>query len=115
RKEAGDAGRADGPPDRGPAARLGKNRIDGGIHSAKRSVGRHVGRSNPAPAAFVFASIAAGRECRHRMFPLTLALTTLCENPRRRTGLSTLWPEWVRAARRLYPHVHWLVFAPPES
>ena len=49
------------------------------------------------------------------MFPLTLALTTLCENPRRRTGLSTLWPEWVRAARRLYPHVHWLVFAPPES
>jgi len=40
-----------------------------------------------------------------------LALSTLCENPGRRTGLSTLFPEFVAHARRLYPEVSWLVFA----
>jgi hypothetical protein len=42
---------------------------------------------------------------------VTLALSTLCENPGRRTGLSTFFPEFVGAARRIYPDVAWLVFA----
>jgi glycosyltransferase involved in cell wall biosynthesis len=42
---------------------------------------------------------------------LKLALSTLCENPARRTGLSTLFPEFIVQARRLYPEVSWLVFA----
>ena len=42
---------------------------------------------------------------------VTLALSTLCENPGRRTGLSTFFPEFVGAARRIYPDVGWLVFA----
>jgi glycosyltransferase involved in cell wall biosynthesis len=40
-----------------------------------------------------------------------LALSTLCENPRQRTGLSTLFHEFVGHARRVYPDVEWLVFA----
>jgi glycosyltransferase involved in cell wall biosynthesis len=39
-----------------------------------------------------------------------LALSTLCENPGRRTGLSTLFPEFIAHARRLYPEVSWIVF-----
>ncbi len=44
-----------------------------------------------------------------------LALSMLCENPRRPTGLSTLFPEMMRAARRLRPDVGWIVFAGPEQ
>jgi glycosyltransferase involved in cell wall biosynthesis len=44
-----------------------------------------------------------------------LALSTLCENPRRRTGLSTLFPEFITHARRVFPEVSWLVFADRES
>ena len=40
-----------------------------------------------------------------------LALSTLCENPGRRTGLSTLFPEFVAHARLAYPEVLWIVFA----
>jgi glycosyltransferase involved in cell wall biosynthesis len=42
---------------------------------------------------------------------LKLALSTLCENPAHRTGLSTLFPEFIVHARRLYPDISWLVFA----
>jgi glycosyltransferase involved in cell wall biosynthesis len=44
-------------------------------------------------------------------FRVKLALSTLCENPRKRTGLSTLFPAFVAAAVRLFPDVFWLVFA----
>jgi glycosyltransferase involved in cell wall biosynthesis len=44
-----------------------------------------------------------------------LALSTLCENPRRRTGLSTLFPEFIAQARRLFPDVSWVVFAGADS
>jgi glycosyltransferase involved in cell wall biosynthesis len=44
-----------------------------------------------------------------------LALSTLCENPDRRTGLSTLFPEFVAQSRRLFPEVSWLVFAGRDS
>lgn len=40
-----------------------------------------------------------------------LALSTLCESPDRKTGLSTFFPEFVAAARRAFPEVSWLVFA----
>jgi glycosyltransferase involved in cell wall biosynthesis len=43
-----------------------------------------------------------------------LALSTLCENPHRRTGLSTLWPAFLQHARAAAPGVRWMVFAPPE-
>ncbi len=42
---------------------------------------------------------------------MKLALSTLCENPDRRTGLSTLFPEMVQHARRVFPEVSWVVFA----
>jgi glycosyltransferase involved in cell wall biosynthesis len=42
--------------------------------------------------------------------PVKLALSTLCENPGRRTGLSTLFTEFVRSARRVFPGVSWIVF-----
>ena len=44
-----------------------------------------------------------------------LALSALCENPGRRTGLSTLFPEFVAHARRLFPEVSWIVFAGGEA
>ena len=40
-----------------------------------------------------------------------LALTTLCENPERRTGLTTYFRGLVTSALKLYPDVHWLIFA----
>ncbi len=39
-----------------------------------------------------------------------LALSTLCENPARRTGLSTFFPEFLAAARKAFPEVGWIVF-----
>ncbi len=46
---------------------------------------------------------------------VTLALSTLCENPRRRTGLTTFFQDFVAAARTEFPEVRWLVFAGPEA
>jgi len=46
---------------------------------------------------------------------MKLALSILCENPRRRTGLSTLFPAFVAEALRFFPEVRWLVFAGPEQ
>jgi glycosyltransferase involved in cell wall biosynthesis len=43
--------------------------------------------------------------------PVKLALSTLCENPHRRTGLSTFFPEFIAHSRRLFPEVSWIVFA----
>src|SRR2546428_2935087 len=40
-----------------------------------------------------------------------LALTTLCENPQRRTGLTTYFHGLVSTALKLYPDIHWLIFA----
>jgi glycosyltransferase involved in cell wall biosynthesis len=44
-----------------------------------------------------------------------LALSTLCENPLRRTGLSSLFPEFISQARRLFPDVSWLIFAGQDA
>ncbi len=46
---------------------------------------------------------------------MKLALSMLCENPRRRTGLTTLFHELVRHALVEFPEVRWLVFAGPEQ
>lgn len=46
---------------------------------------------------------------------VTLALSILCENPLRRTGLTTLFHEFVKEALRLYPEVRWVVLAGPEQ
>lgn len=46
---------------------------------------------------------------------MKLALSTLCENPHRRTGLTTLFHEFVRHALRAFPDVRWIVVAGPEQ
>ena len=46
---------------------------------------------------------------------VTLALSTLCENPRRRTGLTTFFQDFVAAARKEFPAVRWVVFAGPDA
>jgi glycosyltransferase involved in cell wall biosynthesis len=46
---------------------------------------------------------------------MRLALSMLCENPRRRTGLTTLFHEFVSRGVRLFPEVSWLVFAGPDQ
>jgi glycosyltransferase involved in cell wall biosynthesis len=45
----------------------------------------------------------------------TLALSMLCENPRRRTGLTTLFHGFIAEALRQFPAVHWLLFAGPDQ
>jgi glycosyltransferase involved in cell wall biosynthesis len=45
---------------------------------------------------------------------ITLALTLLCENPRRLTGLSSLFREFVTRSIKLDPALHWVVFAGPD-
>jgi glycosyltransferase involved in cell wall biosynthesis len=46
---------------------------------------------------------------------MKLALSMLCENPRRRTGLTTLFHEFVSRGLKLFPSVHWLLFAGPNQ
>jgi glycosyltransferase involved in cell wall biosynthesis len=46
---------------------------------------------------------------------MKLALSILCENPHRPTGLSTLFHEFVAHALRQYPQVKWIVFAGPDQ
>jgi glycosyltransferase involved in cell wall biosynthesis len=41
---------------------------------------------------------------------MTLALSTLCEDPRRRTGLTTLFEQLVSASLRLDSDLRWIVF-----
>ncbi|HEX4809685.1 MAG TPA: glycosyltransferase family 1 protein [Bryobacteraceae bacterium] len=45
---------------------------------------------------------------------MILALSTLCENPRRKTGLTTLFHELVQHSLILHPEVSWIVFADPQ-
>ncbi len=47
--------------------------------------------------------------------PLKLALTILAENPLRKTGLSTLFHEFVSRSLNLFPDVSWLIFAGPNQ
>jgi glycosyltransferase involved in cell wall biosynthesis/ADP-heptose:LPS heptosyltransferase len=44
-----------------------------------------------------------------------LALSILCEDPNRRTGLSTLFPAFVSESLRLFPDVDWIIFAGQEQ
>lgn len=46
---------------------------------------------------------------------LKLALSMLCENPHRKTGLTTLFHEFVSNSVRLFPDVRWLLFLGPEQ
>lgn len=46
---------------------------------------------------------------------VTLALSTLCEHPRRRTGLTTLFREVVVHALKIFPDVRWIVIVGPAS
>ena len=46
---------------------------------------------------------------------MKLALSILCENPARKTGLTTLFDEFVAHALRLFPDVDWLIFAGPDQ
>ena len=42
---------------------------------------------------------------------LKLAFSLLCEHPSRKTGLTTLFHEFVSHALKLYPEIDWIVFA----
>ena len=44
-----------------------------------------------------------------------LALSILCEHPGRRTGLTTLFHEFISHALPLYPEIDWIVFAGPNQ
>ncbi len=46
---------------------------------------------------------------------MKLALSTLCENPVHRTGLTTLFQEFISHALPLYPDIDWIVFAGPDQ
>ncbi len=46
---------------------------------------------------------------------MKLALSTLCEHPSRKTGLTSLFHEFVSHAFDLYPEIDWIVFAGPNQ
>ena len=46
---------------------------------------------------------------------MKLALSMLCENPLRKTGLTTLFHEFVARGLKLFPDVSWLIFAGPKQ
>ena len=41
----------------------------------------------------------------------TIGLSVLCEDPNRKTGLTTLFDALVRHGLRLYPEISWVIFA----
>lgn len=46
---------------------------------------------------------------------MKLALSALCEHPSRKTGLTTLFHEFISHALLLYPEIDWIVFAGPNQ
>jgi glycosyltransferase involved in cell wall biosynthesis/ADP-heptose:LPS heptosyltransferase len=72
---------------------------------ARNLVQPSVWSSSPAP-------VVAQRS---RQEPVKLAFSILCENPTRRTGLSTLFPAFVEESLRQFPEVKWLIFAGPNQ
>jgi len=46
---------------------------------------------------------------------MKIALSLLCENPLRRTGLTTAYHEFVSCSLRLFPDVSWVVFVGPNQ
>ena len=46
---------------------------------------------------------------------MKLALSILCENPLRRTGLTTTYHEFVARGLKLCPDVSWVVFVGPNQ
>jgi glycosyltransferase involved in cell wall biosynthesis/ADP-heptose:LPS heptosyltransferase len=47
--------------------------------------------------------------------PIKIALSVLCENPHRRTGLTTTYHEFVSRSLKLYNNVRWVVFVGPDQ
>jgi len=47
--------------------------------------------------------------------PIKLALSVLCEDPHRRTGLTTAYHEFVARSLKLYDNVRWVVFVGPDQ
>jgi glycosyltransferase involved in cell wall biosynthesis len=50
-----------------------------------------------------------------KFLTLKLALSILCENPLRKTGLTTLFHEFVAHSLPLWPEVRWIIFAGPNQ
>jgi glycosyltransferase involved in cell wall biosynthesis len=46
---------------------------------------------------------------------MKLALSMLCENPQRKTGLTTTYHEFVSRSLKLFPDVSWVVFVGPNQ
>jgi glycosyltransferase involved in cell wall biosynthesis len=46
---------------------------------------------------------------------MKIALTILSENPRRKTGLTSFFHEFVSQGLRIFPDVSWLIFAGPQQ
>src|SRR5438093_12568324 len=46
---------------------------------------------------------------------MKIALSTLCEHPSRKTGLTTLFHEFVEHSLAQFPDVEWIVFAGPKQ
>ena len=46
---------------------------------------------------------------------MKIALSILCENPSRRTGLSTTYEEFIARGAKLFPEISWLIFAGPNQ
>ena len=61
-----------------------------------------------------FSSGAAGRVRNTGRVAPKLAFSLLCENPRRRTGLTTFFHGFIAEALWQFPDVRWLLFAGPE-
>ena len=46
---------------------------------------------------------------------MKIALSMLCENPRRKTGLTTTYQEFVERSLKLYADVSWIIFVGPDQ
>jgi hypothetical protein len=47
--------------------------------------------------------------------PIKIALSILCENPQRKTGITTAYHEFVACSLKLYPELRWLIFVGPNQ
>jgi glycosyltransferase involved in cell wall biosynthesis len=73
---------------------------------------------NAPPDSDFKSRLVPGLRLRDEVFAapkLKLALTILAENPKRKTGLTSMFHELVARALKLFPEVSWIIFAGPEQ
>lgn len=89
------------------------------VFVARGRLGMGRGQGGRGAAARLARGILLGRLAllwlRKGVCSMKIALSILCENPQRKTGLTTTYHEFVARSLNLYPDLSWIVFVGPRQ